>query len=307
MKAVRVHGFGDVATLRIESVPAPEPSAEEVLVRVRAAGVNPYDWMTREGNGAAVTFPWTPGWDLSGTVEAVGREVTAYGPGDEVFAMLADERGAYAESVAVPAANLVPKPASLSHARAAAVPMVSLTAWQALFDHGALQPDQRVLVHAAAGGVGHVAVQFAGWIGARVAGTASGANREYLTRLGVDEVVNYETERFEAVVDPVDLVIDAVGGDTLERSLDVLQPGGRIAKLPGPLTTAESRAIEAHGSTGAYPVVQWKPEQLRTIGRLVADGTVDVHVERVLPLDDVREAHELSESRHVRGKIVLEP
>lgn len=293
-------------SLRLESLPKPEPSSSEVVVRVRAAGVNPYDWMTRRGDGADVELPWIPGWDISGTVQVVGEDVTAFEAGDDVFSMLRDERGAYAEYVAVPAENLVRKPESLAHTEAAAVPMGALTAWQALFDDGALCPDQRVLVHAAAGGVGHIAVQLARWNGSRTVGTASESNREFLDELGLDAFVNYRRVQFEDVVEPVDLVIDAVGGDTLERSLQVLRSGGHVSKLPAHLTATESELVETHGSTASYPIVRWKPEQLRTISHLIDVGALTVRVGQVFPLEDVGQAHELSQSRHLQGKIVLE-
>ncbi|WP_152043410.1 NADP-dependent oxidoreductase [Salinigranum salinum] len=307
MEAVRVHRFGGVESLRVESLSAPAPSATEVLVRVRGAGVNPYDWMTREGSGADVSLPWIPGWDLSGTVDVVGSDVRAFDVGAEVFAMLADQRGTYAEYVAVPAANLVPKPEATTHVEAAGVPMVALTAWQALFDAGRLRPNQRVLIHAAAGGVGHVAVQLANWVGAETVGTASGANRAYLDTLGLDEFVNYREQRFEEVVDPVDLVVDAVGGETFVRSLDVLAPDGHVVTLPRPLTDAESELLTERGVSGSYPVVQWRPEQLRSVVGLLDDGRLDVRVDSVFPLDDVVSAHERSESGHARGKVILEP
>lgn len=307
MRAVRIHEFGGPGVLQIEEVPRPTPGPDEVLVRVRAAGVNPYDWMTRNGEGAPVDLPWIPGWDLAGTVEGVGADVTAFEAGDEVVSMLADDRGAYAEFVAVPAGNLVRKPVSLSHAEAAGVPMVALTAWQALFDDGGLEPGQRVLVHAAAGGVGHLAVQFANWRGATTVGTASGRNREYLDDLGLDEFVNYREEHFEDVVDPVDLVVDGVGGDTLTHSLNVLKTGGHVSKLPGPLTPTEAELVAEGGWSASYPVVQWNAAQLETIAGLLDDGTVSIRIDRTLPLVEVAEAHETSEAREAQGKLVLEP
>jgi NADPH:quinone reductase-like Zn-dependent oxidoreductase len=307
MRAVRVHRHGGVESLRVESVPRPSPSAGEVLVRVRAAGVNPYDWMTREGRGADVDLPWTPGWDLSGTVAAVGADVSAFEVGDDAFGMLADQRGTYAEYVAVPAWNLVPAPACSTHVEAGGVPMVALTAWQALFDEGGLRPDERVLVHAAAGGVGHLAVQLANWVGARTIGTASESNREYLAGLGLDEFVDYTSERFEATVDPVDVVVDAVGGDTLERSLSVLRPGGHVSTLPGPLADDAVELLADRPATASYPEVQWRPERLRAVSTLLDDGLLDVRVDSVHPLSDVAAAHERSESGHARGKVVLVP
>jgi NADPH:quinone reductase-like Zn-dependent oxidoreductase len=305
MQAVRVHEFGGRDQLRIETVDRPEPAATEVLVRVRAAGVNPYDWMTRDGEGADVTLPWIPGWDVSGTVDAVGADVTSVAPGDAVFGMLADERGTYAEYVSVPAKNLVSKPPTLSHTGAAAVPMVGLTAWQALFDAAGCKPGQRVLIHAAAGGVGHVAVQLANWIGATTIGTASATNRSYLEGIGLDEFVNYRDARFEAVVDDCDVVLDLVGGETFERSVGVLRPGGYLAKLPGPLTDRERALLDDADLDGSYPVVRWRPEQLRTLSVLLETGPLDVRLDSVYPLGDVAKAHERSESGHAEGKIVL--
>jgi NADPH:quinone reductase-like Zn-dependent oxidoreductase len=220
MQAVRVHEFGGRDQLRVETLARPEPAATEVLVRVQAAGVNPYDWMTRDGDGADVTLPWIPGRDVSGTVEAVGADVTTVAPGEAVFGMLADERGTHAEYVSVPANNLVPQPPTVSHITAAGVPMVGLTAWQALVDAAGCKPGQRVLIHAAAGGVGPVAVQLANWTGATTIGTASATNRSYLEALGLDELVNYRDARFEDVVDDCDVVLDLVGGETFERSIE---------------------------------------------------------------------------------------
>jgi NADPH:quinone reductase-like Zn-dependent oxidoreductase len=306
MQAVRVHEFGGRDHLRVETVARPEPAATEVLVRVRAAGVNPYDWMTRDGEGADVTLPWIPGWDVSGRLEAVGADVTTVAPGDAVFGMLADQRGTYAEYVSVSAENLVSKPPTVSHTTAAAVPMVGLTAWQALFDAAGCKPGQRVLIHAAAGGVGHAAVQLANWIGATTIGTASASNRSYLKDLGLDEFVNYRDVRFEEVVDDCDVVLDLVGGETFERSVAVLRPGGYLAKLPGPLTDREWTLLDDADLDGSYPVVQWRPEQLRTLSVLLETGALDVRIDSVYPLGDVVRAHERSESGHAKGKIVLE-
>jgi NADPH:quinone reductase-like Zn-dependent oxidoreductase len=261
--------------------------------------------MTRDGEGADVTLPWIPGWDVSGTVDAVGADVTSVAPGDAVFGMLADEWGTYAEFVSVPAKNLVSKPPTLSHTGAAAVPMVGLTAWQALFDAAGCKPGQRVLIHAAAGGVGHIAVQLANWIGATTIGTASASNQSYLEGLGLDEFVNYRDVRFEEVVDDCDVVLDLVGGETFERSVGVLRSGGYLAKLPGPLTEKERALIDDAGLDGSYPVVQWRPEQLRTLSVLLETGALDV-LDSVYPLADVASAHERSESGHAEGKIVLE-
>jgi NADPH:quinone reductase-like Zn-dependent oxidoreductase len=306
MRRVEVSEFGGRKSLTLTTASVPEPAAHEVLVRIHAAGVNPYDWMTREGNGADVDLPWVPGWDFSGVITAVGDDVTGFHVDDAVFGMLADERGTYTEYAAIPATNLVRKPRTIPHTVAAGAPMAALTAWQALFDAGRLRPTQRVLIHAAAGGVGHLAVQLAAWVGAYTIGTASASNEAYLDDIGLDEFVNYREERFEDAVDPVDVVVDAVGGDTFERSMRVLTTDGHISKLPGPLTADESDLLARRGVSGTYPVVQWRPEQLRTVAQLLDDDGLDVRIDSVLPLDRAAAAHRRSESGHARGKVVLQ-
>ncbi|WP_136602914.1 NADP-dependent oxidoreductase [Salinigranum halophilum] len=306
MKRVEVSEFGGPDSLTVTTDSVREPMPHEALVRIHAAGVNPYDWMTRKGNGADVDLPWTPRWDFSGVIAAVGSSITEFFVGDEVFGMLSDERGAYTEYATIPATNIIRKPRRVSHVVAAGVPMVALTAWQSLFETGRLHPTQRVLVHAAAGGVGHMAVQLANWIGAYTIGTASASNRAYLEEIELDEFVNYRQERIEAVVNPVDLVVDTVGGDTFKQSIDVLIDGGRIVKLPGPLTEYESDLLNQHDVNGTYPVVQWRPEHLCSVARLLKQGRLDLRVDSVFPLERVAEAHQLSESGHARGKVVLQ-
>jgi NADPH:quinone reductase-like Zn-dependent oxidoreductase len=305
MKAVRIHEFGGREALQLESVPKPTPSLGEALVKVHAAGVNPIDWKTREGVGLDVELPYTLGWDLSGTVEAVGDSVSSVSVGDDVIAMV-PEWGTYAEYVAVPVATLIPKPSSLSHIDAAGAPLVGLTAWQALFDEAELRPGQRVLVHAAAGGVGHLAVQLANWNGAYTIGTASDANRGYLDQLGLDEFVNYRDEAFESVVDQVDVVVDAVGNDVTVRSSETLNSGGHITKLTAPVSDEESRRVMAADGSLSYLLVQRRTEQLRTLALLLETGDLKIRVDSVFPLEEVDAAHERSESGHPKGKVILD-
>lgn len=305
MKAVRIHEFGGREALQLESVPKPTPSLGEALVKVHAAGVNPIDWKTREGVGLDVELPYTLGWDLSGTVEAVGDSVSSVSVGDDVIAMV-PEWGTYAEYVAVPVATLIPKPSSLSHIDAAGAPLVGLTAWQALFDEAELRPGQRVLVHAAAGGVGHLAVQLANWNGAYTIGTASDANRGYLDQLGLDEFVNYRDEAFESVVDQVDVVVDAVGNDVTVRSSETLNSGGHITKLTAPVSDEESRRVMAADGSLSYLLVQRRTEQLRTLALLLETGDLKIRVDSVFPLEEVDAAHERSESGHAKGKVILD-
>lgn len=312
MRAIRVHEHGDADVLTLESIPRPEPRADELLVRVRAAGVNPIDWMVREGytdDALAPSLPYVPGWDLSGVVETVGSAVSEFEPGDAVFGLvrMPDPGRTYAEYAAVPADEVVRKPATLDHTTAAGLPMAGLTAWRALYEEGGLSEGQRVLVHAAAGGVGHVAVQLATDAGASVVGTASERNEAYLCELGVGEVVDYRARRFEEVVDDVDLVLDAVGGGTLERSIGVLREGGRIVTLPEPPSAAVVETARRERSAA----VRWfsvEPDAtaLARLRALVADGRVRPTISDVRPLSEAAAAHRESEGGHVRGKLVLE-
>jgi NADPH:quinone reductase-like Zn-dependent oxidoreductase len=308
MKAVRIHEYGSPDVLRYEDVDEPEPAADEVRVRVRAAGVNPVDWMTRKGLVERDELPWTVGWDAAGVVDAVGSDVSDLEVGDEVFGLVEFEYGGgtYAEAVTAPEDELVRKPASLSFEEAAGVPMAALTAWQAL-DAIDVDAGDRVLIHAAAGGVGHFAVQFARERDLHVIGTASGSNEEYLRELGVDEFVNYREQRFEEVLEPVDGVIDGVGGETFDRSLEILNEGGIIDKLPSPPTDEQQELANEQGVEAIMTNVRWNGEWFEDITELLADGTVSVTLDTVLPLSEAREAHRLSEAKHARGKIILTP
>lgn len=306
MKAVRVHEYGSPEVLRYEDAPRPAPGAGEVLVRVHAAAVNPVDWKIRAGHVKGwlqYTLPMIPGWDFSGVVESVGSDAGSWKPGDEVYGRPDMSRdGAYADYIAVRASEIAFKPKSIDHVHAAAIPLTALTAWQACFDTAKLSAGQRVLIHAAAGGVGNFAVQFAKWKGAWVAGTASGRNQEFLRELGVDQPVNYETTRFEEVVHDVDVVLDTMAGETRSRSWGTLKPGGFLVTLlgRGPLEEAA-----AHGVRGVGVLVKPNPSQLTEIAELVDSGKLKTFVNAIFPLAEASKAHQLSETGHVRGKIVL--
>src|SRR3989454_268395 len=256
MKAVQIHAFGGPEVLQYEDVPQPQPKANEILVRVHAAGVNPVDWKIREGHLSA-TLPMIMGIDFSGVVESVGNGVTKYRPGDAVFGQVADESGSYAEYAVAMESDVARKPEALDHIRAAALPVAGLTPWQALFDTANLSAGQKMLIHGAAGGVGSFAVQFAKWKGARVLGTASGDHVEQVRQLGADEVIDYRKTKFEEVARDVDVVLDTIGGETQERSWRVLKPGGIFVSLgppPPPQKTAPPRGhaifIPPKGSGG---------------------------------------------------------
>src|SRR6266705_5388346 len=307
MKAIRLHGRGGPDHLVYEDTPQPRPGAEEVLVRVYATGViaNELKWdvtyQTKAGNPRALPIP---GRDFSGVVEAVGHGVTTLVPGSEIYAMLdycCD--GAEAEfTIALPN-ELAPKPRTLDHVQAAAVPLTALTAWQALFEHASLVAGQTVLIHGAAGGVGVFAVQLAHWSGAHVIATASARNRDFLRDLGANEIIDYTTTRFEEVVHDVDLVFDTVGGDTLERSWQVVKPGGVLVSVVSPRPSFEE--AKAHGVRPVWFVVEPNREQLIQIGALIDAGKVRPIIETILPLSQASQAYEQGARGHTRGKIVL--
>ncbi|ALO06128.1 Zinc-containing alcohol dehydrogenase quinone oxidoreductase [Streptomyces venezuelae] len=304
MRAVVVEQWGGPENLVEREVERPEPGLNEVLVRVQAAGVNPVDWKTRAG-GALIEWGAVPavGWDVSGTVEAVGPGVGIFRPGDEVFGMplFPRQAGGYAEYVVAPARHLAPKPASLTHVEAAALPLAALTAWQALVDAADVRPGERVLVHAAAGGVGHFAVQIAKARGAYVIGTASAAKHDLVRELGADEVIDYREHRFEDVVAGVDVVLDGLGGETARRSLTVLREGGRLITLPGP----DDVPAAPDGVLAAWVLVEPDHLGLREIAALVEQGRLRPVVDTVLPLAEAAKAHEIGERGRTTGKIVL--
>ncbi len=308
MKASRIHAYGGSEVLIYEDAPRPEAQTGEVLVRVHAAGVNPVDYKTRAGSGMAGRlhnpFPLIVGWDISGVVESVGAGVSAYQPGDEVYSMVRfpEVGNAYAEYVAVPVSDLARKPKTLDHVQAAAVPLAALTAWQGLFDVADLQAGQTILIHAAAGGVGHLAVQLAKWKGSRVIGTASARNADFLREIGADDVVDYTAAPFEDVVHDVDVVMDCVGGDLLARSLKVIKPGGFLVSIAGhpPEDEAAKRGIRV----GSF-LVHVDSAQLNTITDLIDGGYVKPFIDLVVPLAEAGKAHEHVKTGRTRGKVVL--
>ena len=306
MQAVRIHTYGGPEVLKYEEAPLPKPGPGEALVRVHAAGVNPVDWKIREGyfkGRVNHSLPLILGWDLSGIVEATGSGVEGLKKDDEVYSRPDIARdGAYAEYIVVREAEVALKPKSIDHVPAAAIPLAALTAWQSLFDSAGLSAGQKVLIHAAAGGVGSFAVQLAKWKGAYVIDMASNRNQEFVRKLGADETIDYQTTRFEDVVHDVDVVFDTIGGDTQKRSWKVLKKGGILVSIVGPPSAEEAAA---HGVQQASVFVQPSATQLTKLAKLVESGKLRPIVETVLPLSEARHAHELSQTGHTRGKIVL--
>lgn len=306
MKAVRIHSYGGPEVLTYEDADVPQPAPDEVMIRVQATTVNPIDWKVRAGYVTGwfnLAMPAILGCDVSGTVEAVGSDVTSFAPGDEVYGR-ADITGSgtYAEYVSVQADHVALKPRTLDHVSAAAVPHVALAAWQCLFDAGNLAPGQTVLIHGAAGGVGTFAVQLAKWRGARVIGTASAHHHAAVRALGADEVIDYTTTRFEDVVHNVDLVLDTIGGETLQRSWATLKPAGMLVTL---VETPSEELAAAHGVRARLVGAEAKGETLAKIAELIDAGSITPVISAIFPLREVHEAHMLSQSLHVHGKIVL--
>jgi NADPH:quinone reductase-like Zn-dependent oxidoreductase len=307
MKAVHIHDYGGLDVLHYEEAPRPKPGPGEVLIAVHATTMNPFDCAVRAGYMGQYfnyTFPLILGTDVSGVVEEVGEGVTDMAPGDVVYTRAGIYRdGAHAEYVLALAADVVPKPASLDHIHAAALPHVTLTAWQGLIEFADLSEGQTVLIHAAAGGVGHVAVQLAKWRGAKVIGTAS-INLPFLEELGVDQAIDYSQTAFEDVVHNVDVVLDLLGGETQQRSWKTLKPGGILLSTVQPPSQEIAQSYGVHQRMiGTAPPIR---KVLTEAAKMVEEGQLKPHVSTVLPLHEIKKAHALSEARHTRGKIVLQ-
>jgi NADPH:quinone reductase-like Zn-dependent oxidoreductase len=304
MQAVRFHDYGPPSVLVVDRVPRPEPQAGEVLLRVRAAGVNPMDWKFRAGfarNFMPITLPYTPGIDVAGTIDRVGPGVTEFAPGDDVFGR---GSGTYAEYAIAPVTTIARKPTGVSFEQAATLPVGGVTAWVGLFDVANLEPGQRLLVHGGAGGVGHLAVQLAHWKGAHVIATTSSANAAYVRALGADEVIDYTAVRFEDVVHDVDVVLDTVGAETAGRSWGVLKPGGILVTVAG-MADAETAAARGVRTSGVRAPAVTRPI-LEELARLVETGALVPQVGPTFPLEEAVRAHTASETGHGRGRIVLQ-
>ncbi|MEO8823985.1 MAG: NADP-dependent oxidoreductase [Ginsengibacter sp.] len=306
MKTIQIHKFGGPEVLKYEDAERPTPANDEVLIKVYASGVNPVDWKIRAGlaqKSFPVNLPLIPGWDVSGEIEEVGSDILNFRKGDEVYSRPDLARnGTYAEYVVVKADQVNLKPKSIGHDKAAAVPLAGLTAWQGLFTHGNLKEGEKVLIHAASGGVGSFAVQFAKWKGAYVIGTASEENIDFLFELGADEAIDYKTEKFENKVKKVDLVFDLIGGETQKRSLKVIKKGGKLITTVRAenLEEAKEKNIEVIGY-----LAQSYPGDLQQIADLIDSGKIKPIVTEIYPLKEAQEAHRQIESHHTRGKIVL--
>ncbi|MEU6307397.1 NADP-dependent oxidoreductase [Streptomyces chartreusis] len=307
MRAISQDVLGGPEVLKEVRIERPAPRPNEVLVRVRAAGVNPTDWKHRENGGFLGEPPFVLGWDVSGVVEAVGIGVAAFRPGDEVFGMLPYPfgHGSHAEYVIAPVRALTHKPSVIGHTEAGALPLVSLTAWQALTEHSDVRPGQRVLIHAAAGGVGHVAVQIAKARGAYVIGTASAGKHEFLRGLGADEVIDYRETDFTEAVKDVDVVLDTLGGETSVRSLRVLRPGGVVVSILPVGSDEFGEEAERLGVRAVRMLLDADRAGMQAIAELVEQGKLRPEIAGTFPLADAAEAHALGETGRTTGKLVL--
>lgn len=307
MLAISQDAHGAPEVLREVRLPRPTPGPSQILVAVRAAGVNPTDWKHRSQGLFLDRLPLVLGWDVSGVVEAVGYGVTLFKPGDEVFGMLPYPFGvgSHAEFVTGPARAFTRKPAGIDHTQAGALPLAALTAYQALVDTAGVRPGQRVLIHAAAGGVGHLAVQIAKSLGAYVIGTASEPKHRFVRSLGADEVIDYRTTDFAQAVNDIDVVLDPLAGDTRTRSLDVLRPGGVVVSLLGGGTPGEAAKATALGVRMETLLVEADHAGMRAIADLVEAGSLRAHIDAAFPLAEAAKAHALGETGRTTGKIVL--
>lgn len=306
MKAICIHEYGDAGVLSYENVPIPEVGPDEVLIKVHAVGVNPVDWKVRNGYIKAFLShnePGILGWDVSGTVEDIGSMVNRLKIGDVVFANpSATRNGAYAEYVVARSNEISIAPSSISLTEAAGIPLACQTAWMALFEKANIRPGQSILIHAASGGVGHFAVQLAKNAGAFVIGTCSKDNMVMVKSLGADEVIDYRSEDFSSRVRDLDIVLDTIGGETQIKSLKVLKKGGILVSIVGITNPDETKKYDLKAIS--FSMISCG-SRLEEIAGMVDKGLLKVVIDTQLPLEKAREAHEISESHHASGKIIL--
>ncbi|WJY28067.1 NADP-dependent oxidoreductase [Sporosarcina trichiuri] len=307
MKAIVIEQYGGSDQLIEKELPIPDINDNQVLIEMHATSINPIDWKVREGymkDAMPFDFPLILGWDAAGVVSEVGSKVTQFKKGDKVFARPAMENGTYSEYVAVDEDLVALKPDSLSFEEAAAVPLAGLTAWQCVVDFGQVKKGDKVLIQAGSGGVGSYAIQIAKNFGATVYSTASSKNEAFLKELGVDEFIDYKTTDFTDVAKDVDLVVDTMGGDILEKSMDVVKKGGRLVSIAG---EPDAEKAKEKGITAESLWLNPNGKQLAELGQLIEDGKVKPHIGHTYPLTEqgLRDAHDLSATHHAKGKIVI--
>ena len=311
MKTFILEQAGDVNQLIYTEIEKPAPSADEVLIKVKAVSINPVDIKTRTGNGVygliKAENPLILGWDIAGVVESVGSAASKFAIGDEVFGMVnfPGHGKAYAEYVVASENHLALKPANISFEEAAASTLVALTAWQALVKHAKVKAGQKVLVHAAAGGVGHFAVQIAKHLGAEVTGTSSAKNKDFVLKLGADAHLDYHNFDWESHPEEFDFVLDAIGGDNIDHSILVTKKGGSIISIPTDLDEAVKEKAKAKGINGYFFLVESDGDDMNQIASLLEKGRLKVFVDRIFPFSEIKRAHLQQETGRTVGKIVL--
>jgi len=312
MKAIVLEKFGGVENLEVQEVAKPTISKDEILVKVKAFSINPVDVKTRSGEALADILkgdtPIILGWDISGTIVEVGKEVDLFRVNDEVFGMVnfVGHGKAYAEYVAVPAEQLTRKPDNISHVEASASPLVALTAWQAFTHFGKLRQNDKILIHGASGGVGHLAIQIAKYLGAYVIGTSSAKNREFVLELGADEHIDYKTEPFEKRLSNIDFVLETIGYDNFKKSVSVLREDGTIINLPSGLTEEDEREAERKNLNACYFMAVYSSgSDMKIIADLLEKGIIKPHIYKVYGFNQIREAHLQVETGSTKGKVVV--
>jgi NADPH:quinone reductase-like Zn-dependent oxidoreductase len=311
MKAIILKGTGGVENLIMADIPLPVISDNEVIVKVKAIGINPIDIKTRKGKGLwGILKEFDPvilGWDISGIITETGKKVTAFKKGDEVFGMInfPGHGKGYAEYVSAPETHLALKPSNISHEEAAGASLAALTAWQVLKYKAGIKTGNKVLIHSAAGGVGHYAVQMAKHLGAWVAGTASAKNKDFVMNLGADQHIDYEKQKFEDLLHDLDFVLDTIGGEYSYRSFKVLKPGGTIICIPSGTSEDITEKASERGLTGSHFRVQANGDNMKEISSLLENGLVKSYISRTLTFDEIQDAHLQIETGRTLGKIVI--
>lgn len=312
MKAFVLKQFGDTDNFSMEDIPEPQVGSGEVLIQVKAIGINPVDVKTRAGGGQAAQYkdnqPIVIGWDVAGIITRVADDVTGFAVGDEVFGTInfPGRGGAYAQYALSPASQIARKPSNISFEEAAASTLSALTAWQALVDTGHIKKGDRVLIHGGAGGVGNYAVQIAKHMGCHVITTAGAGDTDFVKSLGADEVIDYKNQKFEELVKDIDFILDTVGGENFVRSLKVLKPNGMIVLLPSnKKEEADKAAQEHHIQNYRHILMHSDGKDMQHIASMLSDGSLKVHIDKTFPFDQIPQAHQQMESGKVKGKIVI--
>jgi NADPH:quinone reductase-like Zn-dependent oxidoreductase len=309
MKSVQIKKYGSSKAIEInQSAPEPLVSVGKVLVIVKAAGVNPIDWKIREGymqQKFQLQFPSTLGMDFSGVIKQVGQGVSAFKQGEEVYgqaSVVTGGSGAFAEMAVAKADSIADKPRNLSHTEAAALPLVGISAWQALIENIGLSKDQKILIHGGAGGIGSIAIPFAKHLGADVATTVSTNDKQFVRELGASQVIDYKTQNFEDILNDYDAVFDTIGGETYRRSFKVLKKGGIIVSM---LEQPNSELMNQYRVKAIFQFTQVNRDRLTKLAQWVDQNNIQVNVEKTFSLDEAGNALDYLKDIHPRGKVVL--